>query len=127
MAVLVGMGEKMAERFLPIYLIALGSGMLWPGVLNALNNLLGALNAFAGAARADGAGAHRRRDLHRHVGAGYRRADGVSRRDSDGVGGAGNAAGPDRGRSQARRAAGAGSQPDAAAPRVFAKVEKSAR
>lgn len=48
MAVLVGMGERMAERFLPVYLIALGSGILWPGFLNAINNLVGALYAFPG-------------------------------------------------------------------------------
>jgi MFS family permease len=48
MAILVGMGERMAERFLPLYLIALGSGMLWPGFLNAINNLVGALYAFPG-------------------------------------------------------------------------------
>ncbi len=48
MAVLVGMGERMSERFLPIYLVALGSGMLWPGFLNAINNLVGALYAFPG-------------------------------------------------------------------------------
>ena len=29
MVVLVGMGERMAERFLPIYLLALGGGS-WP-------------------------------------------------------------------------------------------------
>jgi len=30
MSILVGMGEKMAERFLPLYLIALGgSAWLW--------------------------------------------------------------------------------------------------
>jgi MFS family permease len=48
MVVLVGMGEKMTERFLPLYLVALGSGMFWPGALNALNNLLGAVYAFPG-------------------------------------------------------------------------------
>ena len=48
MAVLVGMGERMAERFLPIYLIALGSSMFWPGLLNGLNDVLGALYAFPG-------------------------------------------------------------------------------
>src|SRR5215470_12538388 len=48
MAVLVGMGERMADRFLPVYLLALGSGLLWPGLLNALNNLLGALYSFPG-------------------------------------------------------------------------------
>ncbi len=48
MVMLVGMGERMAERFLPLYLIALGSGMLWPGFLNAINNLVGALYSFPG-------------------------------------------------------------------------------
>ena len=48
LAVLVGMGERMAERFLPLYLIALGSGMLWPGFLNAINNLVGAIYSFPG-------------------------------------------------------------------------------
>ncbi len=48
MAILVGMGERMSERFLPVYLIALGSGMMWPGYLNALDNLVGALYAFPG-------------------------------------------------------------------------------
>src|SRR5262245_36513857 len=59
MAVLVGMGERMAERFLPIYLIALGSGMLWPGLLNTLNNLIGALYAFPGGWPADRLGVKR--------------------------------------------------------------------
>ena len=48
MVVLVGMGEKMSERFLPVYLVALGSGMLWPGFLNALDNLLSALYSLPG-------------------------------------------------------------------------------
>ena len=48
MVVLVGMGEKMSERFLPMYLVALGSGMLWPGLLNALDNLLSALYSLPG-------------------------------------------------------------------------------
>ena len=43
MCILVGMGEKMAERFLPIYLIALGAGPLAIGLLNGLDNLLSAL------------------------------------------------------------------------------------
>jgi MFS family permease len=48
MVMLVGMGERMAERFLPLYLIALGSGMLWPGFLNAITNLVSALYSFPG-------------------------------------------------------------------------------
>ena len=48
MVILVGMGEKMAERFLPIYLIALGGSTISVGFLNGLDNLLGALYSFPG-------------------------------------------------------------------------------
>ncbi|MFH1060688.1 MAG: MFS transporter [Pseudomonadota bacterium] len=48
MVVLVGLGEKMAERFLPIYLLALGGGALSVGLLNGLDNLLSALYSFPG-------------------------------------------------------------------------------
>ena len=59
MGVLLGMGEKMAERFLPLYLIALGSSTLWPGFLNALDNLLSALYSFPGGWLADRLGVKR--------------------------------------------------------------------
>jgi MFS family permease len=48
MAILVGLGEKMAERFLPIYLLALGGGILSIGFLNGMDNLLSALYSFPG-------------------------------------------------------------------------------
>ncbi|MCP4626294.1 MAG: MFS transporter [bacterium] len=48
MVILVGMGERMAERFLPIYLIALGGGAIVIGLLNGLDNLMSALYAFPG-------------------------------------------------------------------------------
>lgn len=48
MAILIGLGEKMAERFLPIYLIALGGSVLTIGLLNGLDNLLSALYSFPG-------------------------------------------------------------------------------
>ena len=48
MVVLVGMGEKLAERFLPIYLIALGGWAISIGLLNGMDNLLSALYAFPG-------------------------------------------------------------------------------
>ncbi len=48
MVILVGMGERMAERFLPIYLMALGGGPIVIGLLNGLDNLLSALYAFPG-------------------------------------------------------------------------------
>jgi len=49
MAVLLGLGEKMAERFLPLYLLALGGMAFLPGLLNALDNLLSALYSLPGA------------------------------------------------------------------------------
>ena len=48
MAVLVGLGEKMAERFLPIYIMALGGGAISIGILNGMTNLLSALYSFPG-------------------------------------------------------------------------------
>ena len=48
MVILVGLGERMAERFLPLYLIALGGGALSIGMLNGMNNLLNALYSFPG-------------------------------------------------------------------------------
>ncbi len=48
MVILVGMGENMAERYLPIYLIALGGGALSVSFLNGMDNLLSALYSFPG-------------------------------------------------------------------------------
>ncbi len=48
MVVFVGLGEKMAERFLPIYLLALGASTLIPGFLNGLDNLLSAIYSIPG-------------------------------------------------------------------------------
>jgi len=48
MVVLVGMGERMAERFLPIYVIALGAGPIVVGLLNAMDNFLSAVYSFPG-------------------------------------------------------------------------------
>jgi MFS family permease len=48
MVVLLGMGEHLAERFLPLYLVALGGGALSVGLLNGLDNLLSALYSFPG-------------------------------------------------------------------------------
>jgi MFS family permease len=59
MVILVGMGERMAERFLPIYLMALGGGALSIGLLNGLQNLLGALYSFPGGYLADRIGTKR--------------------------------------------------------------------
>ncbi|HEU5179884.1 MAG TPA: MFS transporter [Candidatus Polarisedimenticolia bacterium] len=59
MAVLVGMGENMAEQFLPLYLMALGGGFLSVGFLNGMDNLLGALYAFPGGYLSDRLGTKR--------------------------------------------------------------------
>jgi MFS family permease len=59
MVILVGMGERMAERFLPIYLMALGGGALSIGLLNGLDNLLSALYSFPGGFLSDRLGAKR--------------------------------------------------------------------
>lgn len=59
MVILVGMGEKMAERFLPIYLLALGGGTFSVGLQNGLSNLLNALYSFPGGYLSDRLG-HKR-------------------------------------------------------------------
>ncbi|MFZ1983044.1 MAG: MFS transporter [Desulfatitalea sp.] len=59
MVVLVGMGEHMAERFLPIYIMALGGGALAVGLLQAMDNLLSALYSFPGGYLADRIGTKR--------------------------------------------------------------------
>ncbi len=48
MVVLVGLGEKMAERFLPLYLTALGASLLVPGLLNGLDTFLSAIYSIPG-------------------------------------------------------------------------------
>ena len=59
MVVLVGMGERMAERFLPIYLLALGGGVWVVGLFNAMDNLLSALYSFPGGYLAERLGTRR--------------------------------------------------------------------
>jgi MFS family permease len=59
MVVLVGMGERMADRFLPIYILAVGGSTLAIGMLNAMENLLGALYSLPGGYLADRFGVKR--------------------------------------------------------------------
>jgi len=59
MVILVGMGERMAERFLPIYLIAIGGSVLSIGLLNGLDNLLSALYSYPGGYLSDRIGTKR--------------------------------------------------------------------
>ena len=53
MVILVGLGEKMAERFLPIYILALGGSSVTVGLLNGLDNLLSALYSYPGGYASD--------------------------------------------------------------------------
>lgn len=53
MVILVGLGEKMAERFLPLYLVALGGGVFSIGLLNWMDNLLSALYSYPGGYASD--------------------------------------------------------------------------
>ena len=53
LVILVGMGEKMAERFLPLYILALGGGAWAVGLLNSMDNMLSALYSFPGGWLAD--------------------------------------------------------------------------
>jgi MFS family permease len=48
MVVLIGFGERMAERFIPLYITALGGSIYVVGSFNALQNLLGALYSLPG-------------------------------------------------------------------------------
>jgi MFS family permease len=59
MVILVGMGEHMAEQFLPLYLLSLGGGFLSVGFLNGMDNLLGALYSFPGGYLSDRLGVKR--------------------------------------------------------------------
>jgi len=59
MVVLLGLGERLAERFLPIYIMALGGGAIAIGLLNAMDNLLSALYSFLGGYVSDRIGAKR--------------------------------------------------------------------
>ena len=59
MVILVGMGEHMAEQFLPKYLLLLGGGFISVGFLNGLDNLLGALYSYPGGYLSDKLGTKR--------------------------------------------------------------------
>ena len=48
LVIFLGLGEKMAERFLPLYLLAVGGTPFLAGLLNSLNNLLNALYSLPG-------------------------------------------------------------------------------
>ncbi|MBN2557849.1 MAG: MFS transporter [Clostridia bacterium] len=53
MVVLVGFGEKMAERFLPLYIMSLGGTAIAVATLNSMDNLLSSLYSYPGGWLAD--------------------------------------------------------------------------
>ncbi|RTZ99063.1 MAG: MFS transporter [Deltaproteobacteria bacterium] len=59
MVILILLGERMAERFLPIYLMALGGGALVIGLLNGMDNFLSAVYSFLGGYLSDRLGTRR--------------------------------------------------------------------
>ncbi|HIQ36619.1 MAG TPA: MFS transporter [Desulfocapsa sulfexigens] len=59
MVALILLGERMAERFLPIYLMALGGSALTIGLLNGLDNFLSAVYSFLGGYLSDRFGTKR--------------------------------------------------------------------
>jgi MFS family permease len=59
MVILILLGERMAERFLPIYLMALGGGALVIGLLNGMDNFLSAVYSFFGGYLSDRLGTKR--------------------------------------------------------------------
>lgn len=59
MVILVGMGEKLAEQFLPLYLIAMGGGFISVGLLNGLDNFISAFYSFGGGYLSDRLGTKR--------------------------------------------------------------------
>jgi len=48
LVVFIGLGDNMADRFLPLYLLALGGSAVSVGMLNAMDNFLGAIYSFPG-------------------------------------------------------------------------------
>ena len=53
MVILIGMGEKMGERFLPIYILAIGGSSYAVGFLNAIDTFLGAIYSYIGGLLSD--------------------------------------------------------------------------
>ena len=46
--IVLGLGEKMGERFLPVYLLAIGGTTYAVGLLNAMDNFLSAIYSYVG-------------------------------------------------------------------------------
>lgn len=48
MAIVLGLGEKMGERFLPVYILAIGGTTFAVGFLNSMDNFLSAIYSYIG-------------------------------------------------------------------------------
>ncbi|MBF0426589.1 MAG: MFS transporter [Magnetococcales bacterium] len=59
LVILIGMGERLGERFLPLYLLALGAGPLVIGLLGGMENLLSAFYSLPGGYLAERLGVRR--------------------------------------------------------------------
>lgn len=59
MVILVGMGERIAERYLPLYLLSVGGTAYSVGLFNSLQNFLGAVYSFPSGALSQALG-HKR-------------------------------------------------------------------
>ncbi len=59
MVILVGTGERIAERYLPLYLLVLGGGIVSVGIFSGANNFVNALYSFFGGYISDRVG-HKR-------------------------------------------------------------------
>lgn len=56
MAIVLGLGEKMGERFLPVYLLAIGGTTFAVGLLNSMDNFLSAIYSYVGGYISDSLG-----------------------------------------------------------------------
>lgn len=59
MVILVGTGERIAERFLPLYLLVLGGGLMSVGIFSGANNFVNAVYSYFGGYISDRVG-HKR-------------------------------------------------------------------
>lgn len=67
MVIVLGLGEKMGERFLPVYLLAIGGSTYAVGLLNAVDNFLSAIYAYIGGYVSDRLGYKRALKVYTYI------------------------------------------------------------
>lgn len=67
MVIVLGLGEKMGERFLPVYLLAIGGSTYAVGMLNAVDNFLSAIYAYIGGYVSDKLGYKRALKVYTYI------------------------------------------------------------